>query len=768
MFRFSNLLFFLLLTQLATAQRCNYQISGTITDELTQEPLPFATVFIEETQQGVAADENGHYRIGNICVESVHVRVNHVSCEPLRQFIKLTDSTQLDIKLHHHAELLNELQVHGSTSEKSPQVNSSINSVEIDKNGNQNLADILEQLTGVTTLKNGSGISKPVINGLFGNRISILNNGIAQSGQQWGIDHAPEIDPFSADHLTVVKGVSALAYNGSTLGGVVLVESKPIPNEPHTHGTVNYLYNTNGRGNTLNAKIEKSGKWINWRANGTIKIQGDTHAPNYFLTNTARREANAAIRFEKRLNQKWNTSFIYSTFNTDVGILQGSQIGNLTDLRLALSRKIPFFTADKFRYAIEEPRQAVNHHLAKLEFNALLSPHKTLKLTYGGQLNNRREFDARRGDRSSKPVLSLNQWSHFVEAKYTQDFPNGGTVITGIQETLTDNTNVPETGINPLIPDYLAFNTALFTLYNLKNDRWLHELGIRLENKQLNVVRITRTIPREIERINQNFVYYGFSGGTQLTLPHHVTINANLGIAMRPPEVNELYSFGLHQGVSSIEEGNENLKSEQSIKGLVSVKYHAKKLIFLELTPYIQHINNFIYLQPQRDFLLTIRGAFPYFKFEQTQALLYGTDVLVSIEPGERLKIINKFSFVRGIDQTNDIPLVFIPPASVSSALKITLPDAGRFEDNTFKLEVEHTAQQRNLLPEQDFVIPPAGYTLLNASVDTQFKINKYYISLGLAASNLLNTSYRNYLNRLRYFADDVGRNITLQTKITF
>ncbi len=768
MFRFSSLLFFLLLSQLTSAQQCNYQISGTITDELTQAPLPYATVFIEETQQGIAADENGYYRIGNICLESVHVRINHVSCEPLRQFIKLTTATQLDFKLHHHAELLNELQVHGSTSEKSTQVNSSVNSVDINKNGNQNLADILDQLTGVTTLKNGSGISKPVINGLFGNRISILNNGIAQSGQQWGIDHAPEIDPFSADHLTVVKGVSALAYNGSTLGGVVLVESKPIPNEPHAHGAVNYLYNTNGRGNTLNTKIEKSGKWVNWRVNGTIKIQGDTHAPNYFLTNTARREANAAIRIEKRLNEKWNTTLIYSIFNTDVGILQGSQIGNLTDLRLALSREIPFFTADKFSCAIEEPRQAVNHHLAKLEFNALLSPNKTLKLTYGGQLNNRREFDARRGDRSSKPVLSLSQWSNFVEAKYAQDFPEGSTLIAGIQETITDNTNVPETGINPLIPDYLAFNTALFALYNKKNDRWLHELGVRLENKQLNVVRITRTIPREIERINQNFTYYGISAGSQLSLSNRVTLNGNVGIAMRPPEVNELYSFGLHQGVSSIEEGNENLKSEQSVKALVSARYHARKFIFLEVTPYIQNINNFIYLQPQRDFLLTIRGAFPYFKFEQTQALLYGTDALVSIEPSERLKIINKFSFVRGIDQTNGIPLVFIPPANVSSALKLILPDAVRLTDNTFNLEIEHTATQRNLLPEQDFVLPPARYTLVNASVDTQLKINKYYISLGLAASNLLNTSYRNYLNRLRYFADDVGRNITLHTKITF
>jgi iron complex outermembrane receptor protein len=37
---------------------------------------------------------------------------------------------------------------------------------------------------------------------MWGNRVSIINNGIAQSGQQWGVDHAPEIDPFTADHIT--------------------------------------------------------------------------------------------------------------------------------------------------------------------------------------------------------------------------------------------------------------------------------------------------------------------------------------------------------------------------------------------------------------------------------------------------------------------------------------------------------------------------------------------------------------------------------------
>ncbi|MFT6478379.1 MAG: iron complex outermembrane receptor protein [Spirosomataceae bacterium] len=765
---FNKFLFLFFLSGNLIAQNCPYSISGTITDELTGSPLAFAGIYLEETQQGVLADDAGNYKIQDICQKEVHVRVTHASCEPERFFIDLQENEVKNFLLHHHAELLNEVQVHGSSNEKSTQVSSSLGKVEIVRNGNQNLADILSELTGVSTLKNGSGISKPVIHGLFGNRISILNNGIAQSGQQWGSDHAPEIDAFSADHLSVIKGVNALAYAGSTLGGVVMVEGSPVEDEPHLHGSVNYLYNSNGRGNTLNAKVEKAGKWFRWRMNGTVKMQGDSKTPTYFLTNTGRKEANFSFRADKKLNDKWSSTLNYATFNTEIGILKGSQIGNLTDLETAFNREIPFFTETGFSYSIDVPKQRVSHNLLKLELNGVLSPTQTLRFVYGGQLNNRREFDARRGDRSEKPVLSLNQWSHFFEGKYINDLSENKTLITGIQQTITDNANIPETGISPLIPDYLAYQTSLFGILNVKNNRWFHEFGFRAENKQLNVAQITRTVPRTIKRINQNFTFFSVSAGSQLTLPNHLILNGNVGLAMRPPEVNELYSFGLHQGVSSIEEGNADLKPEKSIKALITANYHKDDFLLFEITPYAQLIDNFIYLQPQREFLLTIRGAFPYFRFEQADALLLGIDALVSIEPTDKIKLINKLTFVHGKNLTDDVPLINIPPLNFSSALQVSFKNIGVAKNNTIEVEVSHTAQQSNLLASQDFVLSPDAYTLLNLRFDTTIEIKKYYISFGLKAANLLNISYRDYLNRLRYFADDTGRNFTLSSRFTF
>ncbi len=78
---------------------------------------------------------------------------------------------------------MNEVVVHGKKDSNTAQVSSTINTEEVVAEGNKNLAEIIEKIQGVSILKTGSGISKPVIHGLYGNRVTILNNDIAQARQ---------------------------------------------------------------------------------------------------------------------------------------------------------------------------------------------------------------------------------------------------------------------------------------------------------------------------------------------------------------------------------------------------------------------------------------------------------------------------------------------------------------------------------------------------------------------------------------------------------
>lgn len=178
----------------------------------------------------------------------------------------------------------------------------------------------------------------------------------------------------------------------------------------------------------------------------------------------------------------------------------------------------------------------------------------------------------------------------------------------------------------PLIPDYTALESGVFAVFTGHRGKSFFELGARYDNVFQQVATITQTTPREVVRYNNIFHNFSGSGGWKYSPTSSFSISLNTGYATRNPAINELYSFGLHQGVSGIEEGNIHLQSERSFNSSVGVNFHAKDRFSLESLVYLQLINNYIYLDPTDEIRLTIRGAFPVFKYEQTDARILGWD----------------------------------------------------------------------------------------------------------------------------------------------
>lgn len=747
---------------------CNFTLSGYVKDEGTEIPLHYSNILLEDHAKGAVTDSTGFFKLENLCAGDYHLRISHIGCEPQSTYLKLRGDTIIMLTLHHHAEFLDEVVVHGSQENNTAQVSSTISSTTIEQNSSKNLSDILEQITGVSSLKSGVGISKPVIHGLYGNRVAILNNGVEQSGQQWGNDHAPEIDPFFADHLAVIKGAGALAYGGNSLGSVVLVESDKIPDDPHLHGKVNYTFQSNGYGHTLNTQLEKNSSWAAWRLSTTLKKKGDSRAPNYWLNNTGAQEANFALQVEKSFSPKWNNQLYISSFNTEIGVFRGSHIGNLTDLNSALDRDIPFFTEDQFSYGIEPPRQKVNHHLIKFESQYFLSEDQVFKFKYGGQLNDRKEFDVRRGGRSNIPSLSLKQYTNFVEFAYQQNFKHGYFLKSGLQYKFVDNSNVPGTGILPLIPNYDAQIASSFLILQKEKNQWFYEMGARYDLKLFEVATITTSLPRRIERFENTFHNYAISGGVKYKFSESLKANANLGYMLRAPEINELYSAGLHQGVSGIEEGNPDLQSERSLKGIISLDWFYRKKVFFQALAYYQHIRDYIYLQPQSEFQLTIRGAFPVFIYQQTDARLQGLDLLLSVEPSHATKLMFKYSKIDARDLSEDLVLINTPADQFSSAFTFAFKDFKNLKQSELELNAKYVLQKQDILESQDFTESPDEYFLLGLSASTQLDFSTSNLRLSIHAENLLNTTYRDYLNRLRYFADEPGIDVRINLRYAF
>ena len=214
---------------------------------------------------------------------------------------------------------------------KPVEVTSSIDKVKLQQKSGEELAKMVSSVAGVSMIQTGATIAKPVIHGLHSNRILILNNEVRQEGQQWGADHAPEIDPSIADKITVVKGAEAVRYGSDALGGVIVIAPNRLPYGDGLHGELSPSFASNGRKLATTFKLESAipgwHDWA-WRVQGTLKRSGDIRTADYVLNNTAAQEANFSVATGVQKEQG-TAELFYSRYQNESSVFYGSHIGNL-------------------------------------------------------------------------------------------------------------------------------------------------------------------------------------------------------------------------------------------------------------------------------------------------------------------------------------------------------------------------------------------------------------------------------------------------------
>ena len=776
-----HLIGILFCTLQAFSQECAFHIAGVIKDEGTNIPLDNASLYLEETKQGAISDDKGAFVFHNICEGKYHLVITHISCATKEIFIEVSQDTTVDLTIKHTNHDLEDVVIFGNSSNTTNQNTETISNQYISDNASQNLGSLVESIVGVSTIKNGNTIAKPVVQGNFGNRLTILNNGVAQSGQQWGNDHSPEIDPLVANKISVVKGVSALKYLGSNLGSVVLVEPNVINQEPHLHGKASYFFNSNGFGHGANLELQQYKK-IGWKINATIKKAGDRSSNEFVLKNTGNQEFNIAFQLEKEYSSGLKAELYASSFNTIIGIFQGSQASNLTDLENIL-RSEQRFSNEDFSYDIGAPRQEVSHQLLKLHVKKELNELAYLDFTLAGQLNNREEFDNRRSALRDTPVLGLLNYNLFSEGKYHKRLSNNYVFNTGLQLSYTNNTNDSETGVLPLIPDYDLFQIGAFTTLKKKLNKNTIELGLRYDFTTQNVLRITRNeIPRRVVAEEDVFNNLNASISVKRYFSEHITGTYSLGYASRNPAINELYSFGLHQGVASFERGNPDLDTENGLKTNLELEGDINERFTFKLLGYFQRIQNYIFLEPT-GFELTNRGALPSFEYNQVNAQIFGFDIATKWEITKSIFSTAKYAFIQGVNTSQgNIGIINLPSNNLRFGLGYQFTNAfklfGRsFENTELGVNSLHVFKQNNISFDQElplnierteFVPIPDGYTLLGLSFASEIQLGKNRLRLTGKVDNLLNIAYRDYLNRQRYFANDLGIDISFGASLKF
>lgn len=638
---------------------------------------------------------------------------------------------------------------------------------DLNKKTGLNLGSIIEGVRGVHLLKTGATIEKPIVHGLHSNRVAVINNGVKQKGQEWGAEHAPEIDPYSAGEIKVIKGAESVKYGGEAMGGAILISPPTLRMDTTIYGSLRLASQSNGR--SISGALKLGGHHrrlphLSWMIQASAKKSGNLKTADYYLENSGVQETNAHA-YLNYTREHFQSNLNYSLFHTDLGILTSSHIGSLEDLLFHIGQGRPI-EKGAFSYKINAPRQNINHHLVKWRNHIHLSDYAHLTVQYSFQWNQRKEFDIRRADRSSTPSIDLSLKAHDLSVQLEWTPHSNFDFDFGIFGAFQDNENIPGTFTTPLIPDYIQQEVGLYALGNWNHKKWRVQGGVRGDLMHVNALGYNY-----LGQIYGEEKTYGNISGT-LAAEYQINgawqVTAITGSAWRPPHVNELYSTGLHHGSAAFELGDEFLNPEQSWKNLISIKWRPYLPFSIEIEAFSHLINDYIYLSPTQEYWESLRGIFPIFQYQQTKAHLYGLDFLGKWHITNTIDYSVQASLIKAKDLTNQSYLPQIPAHQLRQSLSWSIGQWKNTSTPYVKLEHVWMGKQNDYHENLDFVAPPNAYHLLNASIGAKWHLKKQVINVDLSVQNLTNQLYKDYLNRFRYYTHDLGRSIQLRINYEF
>jgi iron complex outermembrane receptor protein len=794
---------FLLVASLSVAQNpCAFRFAGSVVTQAGEE-LPGAAIVIMPGSMGQVSDVEGHFAFEGLCEGRYDIIVQYLGYKRVSFQLDISGNVHRDIVLEPETVSLNEVVVADKREHTDLAQNISVlNEKQLAESAGKTLGETLKEIPGVSTIQTGPGIFKPVIHGVHSQRVLILNHGIRQEGQQWGAEHAPEIDPFIASEVIVIKDASAIKYGSDALGGVVVVNPPHLPELEGLGGSINTVMQSNGRMGVVSGTLEgglAKLKGAGWRVQGTGKIAGDHSTPDYLLANTGVKELDFSSAMGYHGN-RWGGEIFFSHFQTQIGILKGTAVSNMDDLVNAIGREEPLYTTNVFTYSIGAPGQKARHDLFKINAHAATA-HGEWKFQYGFQDNARQEFDLRSlGVSSSTPAMDLRLSSHSAELEW-ETTRDKRTLVLGVNTLFQDNETLPGTQRLPFIPNYTGFSGGPFAIAKTAIGKWQFDAGVRYDYRHSTVAG--RNYLNELYHSKLNFANASATAGGNYAISATQSLSFSVSSAWRPPHVSELYSFGTHQSAASKEYGlllndstneimsldEKNVGIEQALKFVVG--YHKEAHTFSwDATAYSNVIFNYIYLRPA-GITQDLRGAGLYFRYTQTDALFLGVDVSATWKPVPRWRVMPKLSYLRASDFRTKNYLVFIPANRAELAVRYELPrskgGSGAYIETSAKYVAKQYRAPRVITPQElndalkngvdllagesstfDFMAAPEGYLLWNAAVGYSYPAGKGRIDFRLSADNMLNVRYREYTNRLKYFANDIGRNITFSIKYIF
>jgi len=625
-------------------------------------------------------------------------------------------------------------------TEKKPTFNTTsrevvaLTNTEMKEKGTQTVSEALSSIPGVSQITTGA-ISKPVIRGLYGDRIQINVAGLKLEDQQWEDEHGLGLSDVGVERIELIKGPASLMFGSGAMGGVVNIVEEDLPESGTTKQNLNFKLFSNTYGAGLDYGFKKSGK-------NTFLLRAGIESHADYSDGSGNRIPNTR----------------FALYNLNLGYIIQREHFKSENRLLASFNEFGFIADSADLHEDEnEPRlsrefEEAHHTVLFLLFSSKNSIHLNesteLNVTMGIQNNLRQQQE-----RSDEVDLSLLLNTFSLNTSLRKQLNNNWTITNGIAGMFQTNTNYAS---RIIVPDAFIAEGSAFSYVNRRQQSGRvngnFEAGLRYDHRQIITHQTGSQVSPAIELapFSKGFNNINGSLGESLNFKN-LLIKFDLSSGFRTGNLAELSANGLHEGTPNWYLGNRNMKVEQCLNADISASWQYKWLS-LRGSVFSNRFYNFIYLRPTNDELF----GFNLFRYEQTNATLQGFEAGASIENKKYFSLSLDYSYLDA-HRDDGTWLPFSPANRFLFDSKYFLPLRSSKYHNAFISFGINSVQKQD--HTDAYEIPSPGYWLINAGAGMSFKS----VRLLLTCRNLTDQKYYDFLSRLKYYGlNDIGRNIVL------
>ena len=625
-------------------------------------------------------------------------------------------------------------------TEKKPTFNTTsrevvaLTNTEMKEKGAQTVSEAIATLPGVSQITTGA-ISKPVIRGLYGDRIQINVAGLKLEDQQWEDEHGLGLSDVGVERIELIKGPASLMFGSGAMGGVVNVVEENLPEPGTQQQNLNFKLFSNTYGAGIDYGFKKSGK-------NTFMLRAGIESHADYSDGAGNRVPNTR----------------FALYNLNMGYIVQQERFKSENRILASFNEFGFIAdsadlnEDKGEPRLSREFEDAHHSVLFFLFSSVNTIHLNetteLNVTAGIQNNMRQEQE-----RADEVDLSLLLSTFSLNTSLRKKLSHSWTMTNGIAGMFQTNTNYAS---RIIVPDASISEGSVYSYVNRRQQSGRlngnFEAGLRYDHRQIISHQTgSQSSPAiELTPFNRGFNNVNGSLGESINLKN-LLLKFNLSSGFRTGNLAELSANGLHEGTPNWYIGNPDMKVEQCLNADISASWQYKWLN-LRGSAFRNRFHNFIYLRPTDDELF----GFNLFRYEQTNATLQGFEAGASLENKEYFSFSLDYSY---LDARRDDGswLPFSPANRFLFDSKYFLPVKGSKYQHAF------ISFGVNYIQNQDhtdiYEVAAPGYWLINAGAGVTFKS----VRILLTCKNIADRKYYDFLSRLKYYGlNDMGRNIVL------